>query len=249
MPNQPINLIDAHFQMSNLFKHLPVFDRIHYLGHPDGKIQLYKAFREDQECTLLAMTVIRKEEDFLWAAAEDLLGRCVQEAAARVQGKFIFDLLTFDIHAEINTFNYNEFGLLIANHSRKISPGEQRLVKYSSAYGILQKLVVETWGKIIFKTSVEIYKDQPNLFYLLVKRLLKLNSFLRNPLVLLINDLSSDPIYNPDDQSQQEFLSKILAEQSQDTIEFLPEVYVKNKHGVRELTSGSVIVNNHFPSP
>ena len=243
MPNDPINLIDAHFQLSNLFKHLPVFDRIHYLGHPDGKIQLYKAFREDQECTLLAITVIRKEEDFLWAAAEDLLNRCVQEAAARVQGKFIFDLLTFDIHAELNTFNFNEFGTLITNHSRKIQPGEERLVKYSSAYGILQKLIVEPWGKIMFKTSVEVFKDKPNLFYLLVKRLFKLNSFPRSPLVLLINDVSSDPIYNPEDQSQQEFLAKLIAEQSKDTIEFLPEVYVKNKNGVRELASGSVILN------
>lgn len=241
MPNEPINLIDAHFQLSNLFKHLPVFDRIHYLGHPDGKIQLYKAFREDQECTLLAITVIRKEEDFLWAAAEDLLNRCVQEAAARVQGKFIFDLLTFDIHAELNTFNFNEFGALITNHSRKIQPGEQRLVKYSSAYGILQKLIVEPWGKITFKTSVEVTKDKPNLFYLLIKRLFKLNSFPRNPLVILINDVSSDPIYNSEDQSQQEFLGKLIAEQSKDTIEFLPEVYVKNKHGVRELALGSVI--------
>lgn len=242
MPRQSINLIDAHFQGSNLFKHLPVFDRIHYLGHPEGKIQLYKAFREDQECTLLAITVIRKEEDFLWAAAEDLLSRCVQEAAARVSGIYTFDLLTFDIHAELNTFNYNEFGLLIANHSRKIQPGEQRLVKYSSAYGILQKLVIETWGKITFKTSVEVTKDKPNLFYLLVKRLFKLNSFPRNPLVLLINDVSSDPIYNPEDQSQQEFLAKTIAEQSKDTIEFLPEVYVKNKNGVWELMSGSVIL-------
>ena len=243
--SQPsINLIDAHFQQSNLFKHLPVFDRIHYSGHPDGKIQLYKAFREDQECVLLAITLIRKEEDFLWAAAEDLLNRCVYEAAARVQGKFIFDLLTFDIHAELNTFNFNEFGLLIANHSRKIQPGEVRLVKYSSAYGILQRIAIAPWGNIGFKTSVEIYKDQPSLFYLVVKRLFKLASFPRNPVVLLINDLSSQPLYDPNDQSQQEFLSKIIAEQSKDTIEFLPEVYVKNKNGIWELMSGSVITTS-----
>lgn len=249
MVNRTINLIDAHFQQSNLFKHLPVFDRIHYLGHPDEKVQLYKAIREDQECTLLALTIIRREEDFLWAAAEDLLDRCVKEAAARVSGIYTFDLLTFDIHTEVDTFNYNEFGLLIANHSRKIQPGEQRLVKYSSAYGILQKLIIEPWGKITFKTSVEVYKDKPSLFYLLVKRLFKTNvenrhacSLHCNPLVLLINDVSRDPIYNPDDQGQQEFLAKTIAEHSKETIEFLPEVYVKNKNGVWELTSGSVIL-------
>ena len=70
-----LNLIDAHFQRSNIFNHLPIFDTIHYLGHPEGKIQLYKASREGQECTLLVLTIIRKEEDVLWEAAEDLLER------------------------------------------------------------------------------------------------------------------------------------------------------------------------------
>ena len=241
MPNEPINLIDAHFQQSNLFKHLPIFDKIQYLGHPDGKVQLYKAVREGQECTLLAITIIRREEDVLWAAAEDLLGRCVQEAAARVQGKFIFDLLTFDIHAELNTFNYQELGLLIANHSRKIQPGEQRLVHYSSSYGILQKLITEPWGKITLKTSVEVFKDKPTLLYLLVKRLFKLSSFSRNPLVIWINDLSTEPIFDPQDQAQQEYFAKIIQEQTQDSIEFIPEIYIKNKNGVWELTSGSTI--------
>src|SRR5882672_5564962 len=117
---QPLNLIDAHFQRSNLFNHLPIFDTIHYLGHPEGKIQLYKANREGQECTLLALTMIRKEEDILWEAAEDLLERCIWDAAKRVRGVFTFDLLTFDIHREINTFNYEEFGILISNASRRI---------------------------------------------------------------------------------------------------------------------------------
>ena len=245
MPVKQLNLIDAHFQNSNLFKHLPIFDAIHYMGHPEGNVQHYRAIREDQECKLLAVTVIRQEESILWEAAEDLLKRCTIDAATRMQGIFTFDLLTFDIHREVKTFNYLEFSTLISNSSRKIPPGEQRLVKYSSAYGILQKMVAESWGKITLKTAVEVYKDKPALFYLLVKRLFKLDLFPRNPLILLINDLSSEPIFDPQDQKQQESLAKIVEEQTKNSIEFLPEVYVQDKRGVRELMSGSLIKDSH----
>lgn len=241
MSPKPLNLIDAHFQRSNLFNHLPIFDTIHYVGHPEGKIQHYQALREGQECKLLALTIIRKEEEILWEAAEDLLERCIYDAATRMQGIFTFDLLTFDIHRELNTFNYEEFGALMSNTSRKIAPGEQRLVKYSTAYGILQKLVVEPWGKITMRTSIDVYNDKPTFLFAVVKRLFKLAQFPRHPLILLINDLSQDPIYDPQSKEQQEYLSKVIAEQSESSIEFLPEVYVQDRLGVRELMSGTVI--------
>ncbi len=243
MAAKPINLIDAHFQKSNLFMHLPVFDAIYYQGHPDGKSQLYKAVREEQSCTLIALSIIRQEEEIIWEAAEDILERCVWEASTRLQGVFTFDLLTFDFHNAHKNFNYSEFGSLIVNNSLKTPPGEQRLIKYSSAYGLLQKLVVERWGKITFKTSVEVYKDKPSLLYLSVKRLLKLASFSRDPVVVLLNDLSGVPLFDPADKTQQEGFAKIIESQTQDSIEFLPEVYIQDKNGVRELLSGSVIKN------
>jgi len=241
MNPKSLNLIDAHFQNSNLFCHLPIFDAIYYEGHPEGKIQRYKAIREGQECALLALTIIRKEEDILWEAAEDLLVRSVQEAATRVQGVFTFDLLTFDVHEEVNNFNFNELGTLMVNHSLKTKPGEQRLIKYSSAYGLLQKLVVEPWGKITFKTSVEVFKDKPAFLFALVNRLFKLVEFSRNPPIILLNDVSSNPIYDPKDRDQQNFFSKVITEKSESSIEFLPEVYIQDKNGVRELMSSSIV--------
>ncbi len=236
-----VNLVDAHFQKSNLFYHLPIFDTIHYLGHPDGKIQLYKATREGQECMLLAITIIRKEEDVLWEAAEDLLSRCVYDASTRMRGIFTFDLLTFDIHREVNTFNYEEFGALISNTARKIAPGEQRLIKYSTAYGLLQKLVVEPWAKVTLKTSIEVYNDKSEFLYTLVKRLFKLAQFPHNPLILLVNDLSGDPVFDPQNLEQQDFLNKTIEEKSKDSIEFMPEVYIQDRLGTRELLSKTII--------
>ena len=242
MVTPPLNLIDAYFQQSNLFHSLPVFDSIHYQGHPDGKIQLYKAFREGQECKLLALSIIRREEDFLWESAEDFLERSVKEASARVHGIFTFDLLTFDIHKEINTFNYGELQALLITHSRKVQPGGERLIKYSSAYGILKKMVAEEWGKITLKTSVEVFKEKPSFLYLLLKRLFKLAPMPQSvPLIVLVNDLSSEPIYDPQDAEQKKRLASVLQEQSKSAIEFLPEIYLQNKNGVRELLSDTEI--------
>ena len=237
-----LNLIDAHFQNSNLFRHLPIFDAIYYEGHPEGKIQKYKAVREDQPCMLLALTIIRKEEDFLWASAEDFLQRSVIEAASRAHGIYTFDLLTFDIHKEKNTFNYNELQYLIINHSRKLAPGQQRLIKYSSAYGILQKAVEENWGKIALKTSVEIYKHTPQELDTVVRNLFRIAGMPHGPLILLIHDLSSEPLYDPSNKVQQPLLQQVITKQAESFIEFPPEVYMQDKNGVRELLSGSIVV-------
>jgi hypothetical protein len=239
MSTTKLNLIDGHFQNSNLFHHLPIFDEINYLGLKDGKIQTYRAVREGQPCVLLALSIIRKEEDILWEAAEDLLERCVKEATPRLQGVFTFDLLTFDIHREVKSFNYTEFSTLIVNHSLKTPPGGERLVKYLSAYGILRKLVTERWGKIVFKTSIEVFKDDPTFLYSLASRMFKLAEFPRDPLILLINDLSNEPLFDRTNKNQQEFLSKLIAEREKNVIEFLPEVYIQDRKGVRELMSAT----------
>jgi hypothetical protein len=240
MANPPINLIDSQFQHSLLFEYLPLFDAIFYEGHPEGHIQRYKALREDQECILIALSIIRKEEDFLWAACEDLFERTVRASAPRLHGIFTYDLLSFDLHREVKTFKYDELATMLAKTGFELKPGEQRLIKYSSAYGILQKMVPESWGKITLKTAVEVYKDKPIFLNLLIKRLFKYVSFAHNPVIILVHDLSSEPIYDPENQEQQRLLRELMDAQSKETIEFLPEVYIQDKNGARELLSGMV---------
>jgi len=241
MAFKPINLIDSHFQISNLFNHLPIFDEIYYEGQPMEKVQQYRALREGQACTLLAITIIRKDEDFLWEAAEDLLERAVWQASTRVRGVYAFDLLTFDMHKETNTFNFNELSQMMHNVSLKLKPGEQKLIKYSSCYGLLKKSADESWGKIVFKSAVEVFNDDPKFLFSLVSRLLKSAEYSHNPVIALVNDVSANPLYNAQDEVQKTFLSKIIEQQAKSSIEFPPEVYVQDKNGVRELLSGSVV--------
>jgi hypothetical protein len=237
-----LNLVtSAGIQHSNLFLHMPLFDEIYYEGFLEGKVRKYKAIREDQPCRMIVLGVIRKDEDVIWDALEDLLKACIINAAAQVRGVFIFDLLTIDIHNELKTFNNTELSQTIVNHARKMKPGETKLVKYSSVYGLMQMLSLQNWGKITFKTSVEVFKDKPEYLDLLVKQLIKNFEFANDPGILLLNDLSQEPLFNAEDTMQQERLNKVIQDQIPKAIDFPPEVYIQDRKGVRELLSGSTI--------
>jgi len=237
-----LNLIDGGIQHSNLFLHMPLFDEISYEGYLEGMVRKYKAVRENQPCQLLALNVIRKDEDIIWDALEDLVKRAVAQAASGVHGIYIFDLLTIDIHNEVKTFNVNELSTVIVKNAAKLTPGQKRLVRYSSVFGLLQKLVHEDWGKMTLKSSVEVFADKPAFLDLLIKQLLLNFEFARDPGILFLNDLSQKPLYDSKDSIQQDRLKKVMNDQIPSTIEFPPEIFIQDKNGVRELLTSSLIV-------
>ena len=236
-----INLIDGGIQHSNLFIHMPLFDEIIDEGIIDGKVRRYCALREEQACRIHVLNVICKDEDIIWDSVEDLLKRSVADALPFIHGVYHFELLTMDIHKEIKTFKPMELTALLINHAQKIAPGAKSLIKYSSMYGLMRKLVHEDWGKMVFKTAVDVFKDKPEFLDLLIKQLLKKFEFSHEPGILLLNDLSQQPIFDSGNSLQQSRLRKIIEKQIPQSIEFPPEVYIQDRNGIRELLSGSVI--------
>jgi hypothetical protein len=234
-----MDLINSGFQHSNLFTHMPLFDEIHYVGHDEDKVRQYKAVRENQACIILALNFIRNDEKILWDAIEDFIKRSTLSATSSVHGSFIFDLLTVDIHKEIKTFKHAELSALIVNTAIKLAPGQITMIKYSSVYALLQKTVDFEWGKIAFKTAVNVFRDKPDYLDLLIKQLLKDFTFSHDPVILLLNDLSQNPIFDPQNQTQQSRIKKVIAELIPVSMEFVPEVYIQDKNGARELLSGA----------
>lgn len=237
----PLNLITGGIQHSNLFAHMPLFDDIYYEGTLDGKIRKFKASHEDQQCRIFSLNVIRKDEDVIWDALEDMIKRSVSDAAFAAHGVYIFELLTINIHQEVKTFSPLELTQVIINSSRKLTPGQTCLIRYSSVYGLLQKIGHETWGKMVLKTTMEVFGDKPAFLDLLIKRLLKDLEFSHDPAILLLNDLSQHPLFDPKDALQQERLLKVMKDQIPQSIEFPPEVYIHDRNGVRDLLSRSII--------
>ncbi|HOW43475.1 MAG TPA: hypothetical protein PLF03_07390 [Candidatus Omnitrophota bacterium] len=236
-----IDLINYGFQHSNLFRHMPLFDEINYVGHDEDKVRHYKTVREGQTCDLLALNFIRQDEKILWDAVEDFVKRSTLTATGGVRGVYIFDLLTMDIHREIKTFKHAELATVIMKTAGTLAPGQIKMIKYSSVYALLQKTIAEDWGKIVFKTAVDVFKDKPEFVDLLIKRLLKDYAFAHDPVVLLLNDLSQNPIFDQRNQLQQARIKKVIAALIPDSVEFIPEVYIQDKHGARELLSGSTL--------
>jgi hypothetical protein len=233
-----MNLIDFGFQNSNLFEHMPLFDEISYLGHNQEKVRQYKAVREGQPCTILALNFIRNEEKILWDAVEDFVKRSTINATQSVHGVYVFDLLTIDIHREAKTFNHGELSSVIVNSAIKLTPGQMRLVKYSSVYALMQKTLAEDWGKITFKASVDVFKDKAEYLDLLVRLLLKDFVFPYEPVILILNDLSQNPIFDAKNTLQQTRLKSAINGLIPNSVEFIPEVYIQDKLGARELLSG-----------
>jgi len=234
-----MDLMNFGFQKSNLFEHMPLFDEISYIGVNEEKVRQYKAIREDQACELLALSFIRQDEKLLWDAVEDFLKRSIINAASSVHGVYPFDLLTVDIHREIKTFNHAELTAVIVNNAAKLTPGELRMIKYSSVYALMQQAVSEDWGKIVFKSTMVVFKDKAEYLDLLIKLLLRDFQFPRNPVVLLLHDLSQNPVFDPGNETQQARLEKVITGLIPNSIEFIPEVYIQDKNGARELLSGS----------
>ena len=234
-----MNLIDYGFQNSNLFQHMPLFDEISYVGHNEEKVRQYKAVHEDQACNLLALNFIRKDELILWDAVEDFVKRSTIDATSSVHGVYIFDLLAIDIHKEAKTFKHAELTTVIINVASKLAPGEIKMIKYSSIYALMRKTVAADWGKITFKTAVDVFKDKPDYLDLLIKQLLQDYTFSRDPVILILNDLSLNPIFDLQNEMQQARIKKVIANLIPTSIEFIPEVYIQDKNGARELLSGS----------
>ena len=217
---------------------MPIFDEIKSCGFNEGKVRQYKATREDQACTILTLNFIRKDELVLWDAVEDFLKRSTINATSGVHGVYTFDLLTIDIHKEIKTFNHAELSTVIMNVSRKLAAGGIRMVKYSSVYALIHKTIDEDWGKINFKSAVDVFKDKPDYLDILIKQLLKDFQFPRDPVILLLNDLSQNPVFDLQNSMQQTRLKKVMSDLIPTSIEFVPEVYIQDKNGTREILSG-----------
>ncbi len=218
---------------------MPLFDGIEYVGQDEDMVRQYRAVRENQPCIILSLNFIRNDEKILWDAVEDFIKRSTISATGSVHGAYIFDLLTIDIHKEIKTFKHTELSNLIVNTAIKLATGQTKMIKYSSAYALIQKTVDFEWGKINFKTAVNVFKDKSDYLDLLIKQLLKDFTFSHDPVILLLNDLSQNPIFNLQNQTQQLRLKKVIADLIPQSVEFIPEIYIQDKDGARELLSGT----------
>lgn len=213
-----LNLVEYDILSSPAFKGLPQFQTVEFKGFIKEKLPLFQAEEKGndpgQTVNVVVANIIRREDKFVWESCADLLARSVQSAQDITRGMFRFDVISFDVHNEIRSFNPQELAQLLANHCRKISVGEMRPVKYSSLYGVLTKILEEEWGKIILQPAVEVFLKEPEQLDLYVKHLLKLTAGLTGRTIIMVHDLSLEPILNSGNEGQKQRIHKLLSAQA-----------------------------------
>ena len=88
---------------------------------------------------------------------------------------------------------------------------------------------------------MDVFKDKPDYLDILIRRLLKDYVFSHDPVILLLNDLSQNPVFDLHNETQQARIKKVITDLIPNSIEFIPEVYIQDKSGARELLSGATL--------
>ena len=206
-----------------------------YQGHLTGKIQQYQVV-VDPPLVFWAVHLIRREEEDSWSAARDVIDTAVKTAATVVRGTYSFELLSFDPENELKTFNVQELSQVMINTARALKPGETMVVRYSSVYGFMQKLLDEPWGKITLKTSVVLLDSKPRAFIDLLSSVLKAAYSQALPGVLLFNDTSQSPVFRPQEDEEQEALLNRLAQKRAKNVQSEQrDILVRDKNGLRRV--------------
>ncbi len=231
-----MNLVKTEFRKAAFWNGVLQADELYYQGYCADKIQFYKSVRNGEPCGYAVAHIVCRDEDFIWAAAKDIIDRAVKQAAVTVRGIYTFELLIFEAQDELKTFNYDELAQVLVNTSRSLKSGEAALIKYSSVYGIFLKLVEESWGKITYKTSVELAVRKPKLMSAQFIRLLKAIAAKPYPVTVLVNDLSAKPFTDPNNCDEEKiWRDELMLKCAKIPVEHNRRLFLRDRHGLRAL--------------
>ncbi|MCB9800264.1 MAG: hypothetical protein H6757_05860 [Candidatus Omnitrophica bacterium] len=219
------------------FLRLPWLSAFTYRGKLNPKTYLFDVLSERGPARLILSTLIEKEQADIWKSCHAMLERTFKTAALGIKGFFGFDLITLDLHQGMQHFNWDMLSQLIANHCRKMQTGEVRLIQYASLYGVLHKRMQEDWGKIEFKSGIEVYTQAPEKFDLHLKKMLREAADRKGekPDVFLVSDFGQMPIFKFGDETQTGRLKKFLESVCENQKETMPDIYVTHKDQTVEL--------------
>ena len=178
------------------FTRLPAFDSVEFRGIIPPSLYHYQLNIGTETRFLFCAWMVLKEESLAWNAFRELLGETFKMAASQMRGFFGLELLFMDLSGGFSSFHPGNLAQLIINHSKKLEPGKQTLIRYASLWMILSQRMAVDWGKIDFKSRVEVI-SKPEQLDLRLKKFLRATADLvseaRPPLFALF-DLGQAPV-------------------------------------------------------
>ena len=179
------------------------------------------AFQADEE-TFFVSRIISVEESEAWKACEEMLSHSVKMAASMVKGFYGLELISLKLRQGIQGFEASAFTQLLLKHAGKLEPGDKEVFQYGSFLFRLSKRIPNDWGKIEFKTYVDIIRKPRGELDLFVKKkgsdIIKELAAAPSQKNLVICDLGQESLFRFGEEPQTERLAKFLTK-SRDSFE------------------------------
>lgn len=232
-PSVPISL-PADFPG---FKGLFSFQSREFCGAA-GKCHHFCLHKETQTQSLFCAWMILKEDALAWTSFRELWDQALKLAASQMRGFFGLELFFLDLKEGLSGFHPGNLTELIVNHSKKLEVGAQVLIRYASLWMVLSKRTNEDWGKIDFKSRVDVV-TKPGPLDLTLKKMAQEASDLAKesqPPIFLIMDLGEIPVFKFGSEEQTERIHKWFTD-LQKKNENIPEIYFYHQGKLTDLAA------------
>jgi hypothetical protein len=199
-----------------LFKKFSSFIHPVLKSRPAPKRYFFEADSSEGKQVFLVTLTASKEDGPVWKAAQELLEFGLKAASAQMRGAFGYDLVSADISGGMKTFIPANFSALLANHGKAMAPGEKRLIQYGPFWGVLSKRIPLDWGKIEFRSPVEIVPKETEKLDLYLKGIVNEGKTLcaeAATLHIVIQVVGGVPLLHPDHPAQKERLENYFGKE------------------------------------
>ncbi len=209
------------------FKLLPAFDSVEFQGIVPPGLYHYKLSIGSETRSLFCAWIVLKEDSVAWQAFRELLGETLNRAASQMRGFFGLELLFTDLSGGLSNFHPGNLAQLIINHSKKLDPGKQILIHYASLWMMLSQRTAADWGKIDFKSRVEVISKHQQLD-LKLKKCLRDTEHLPNeakPPLFALFDLGEGSVFKFGAEEQTVRIRRWLESLQKASVP-VPEIYI-----------------------
>lgn len=228
-----MNLIEKDFQRASILQNLPKLQACTFISRLETGALRFRCQTESEAWDLILISCIHKEEEFVWKSFDEMLKSNLKICAPQILGFYGFQVIAFQLGESVQHFSPAAFQQLILNHARLLKPGEEVLIRFTSLFGILKKRIEESFGKIDYAAAVHLYAKPAAEWDLWIKKILKEAKEVGDSTKILIQDLSSDPIFRFGDEEQTARFHQMFESWTKKNA--LPEIYLSDQRGFIEL--------------
>lgn len=229
-------ILPDEIRSSAFFRYLPAGNyEIRYAGCSVDGVNRFELEASGVKFTCVLMQTIAEAEEGFWLSIREIWTQAVKMSEASLFGSFELLLIaTAPINAE-HMLNISNLSALIVNHARKLKPGSAVFVSYSGYWFRLKSLAPLDWGKITFKTTLQVFRQEREKLDTLFKKALKSCEAWQPGSLIVVQDFGTDPLFRFGEEGQTDKLFRFFQKEKQRLSVLQGVYYLNQKRGDSEL--------------